>query len=194
MMTMFVMTLGEMNYHDNFLPWEKLAFATLTNILFIVLVLGMPIIMMNMLVGLAVGDIDKIQENALMDRYVLQVRLLVDIENSLPAYVMKRVQVYSHTEFPNHPKTLKQKLIDNIVGFDKPAVSVDELSSEMSPEMLNVLDRIEKQDSKMQKMFDVLKEQTAMIKEISRRKQEQNQREKDEVPKESSMRSLFGFP
>jgi len=50
MMTMFVMTLGELNYHDNFLPWDNLAFATLTNILFIVLVLGMPIIMMNMLV------------------------------------------------------------------------------------------------------------------------------------------------
>lgn len=50
MMTMFVMTLGEMNYHENFLPWENLAFATLTNILFIVLVLGMPIILMNMLV------------------------------------------------------------------------------------------------------------------------------------------------
>lgn len=49
-MTMFVMTLGEMNYHDNFLPWDNLAFATLTNVLFIVLVLGMPIIMMNMLV------------------------------------------------------------------------------------------------------------------------------------------------
>ena len=50
MMTMFVMTLGEMNYHENFLPWDRLAFSTLTNILFIVLVLGMPIIMMNMLV------------------------------------------------------------------------------------------------------------------------------------------------
>lgn len=34
----------------------------------------------------------------------------MDIENSLPAYVMKRVQVYSHTEFPNQPKTLKQKV------------------------------------------------------------------------------------
>ena len=51
MMTMFVMTLGEMNYHDNFLPWDNLAFSTLSNILFIVLVLGMPIIMMNMLVS-----------------------------------------------------------------------------------------------------------------------------------------------
>lgn len=46
----------------------------------------------------------------------------------------------------------------------------------------------------MQKMFDILKEQTEMIKEISRRKREENQMEKDEAPKESSMRSLFGFP
>ena len=50
MMTMFVMTLGELNYHETFTPWENLTFSTLTNILFVVLVLGMPIIMMNMLV------------------------------------------------------------------------------------------------------------------------------------------------
>ena len=48
---MFVMTMGELNYQDDFMPWEKLSFATLTNVLFIVLVLGMPIIMMNMLVS-----------------------------------------------------------------------------------------------------------------------------------------------
>ena len=48
---MFVMTLGELNYHETFTPWENLSFSTLTNILFIVLVLGMPIIMMNMLVS-----------------------------------------------------------------------------------------------------------------------------------------------
>ena len=53
MMTMYVMTLGELNYHDEFMPWEDLPFPTLTNILFVVLVLGMPIIMMNMLVSLA---------------------------------------------------------------------------------------------------------------------------------------------
>lgn len=44
------MTLGELNYHDDFLPWDELAFPALTNVLFVVLVLGMPIIMMNMLV------------------------------------------------------------------------------------------------------------------------------------------------
>ena len=50
LMTMFVMTLGELNYSDNFLD-KELSFSTLSNVLFIVLVLGMPIIMMNMLVS-----------------------------------------------------------------------------------------------------------------------------------------------
>ena len=48
---MYVMTMGELNYHDEFMPWDALPFPTLTNVLFIVLVLGMPIIMMNMLVS-----------------------------------------------------------------------------------------------------------------------------------------------
>jgi len=50
LMTMYVMTLGELNYHEDFFPWDELPFPALTNILFVVLVLGMPIIMMNMLV------------------------------------------------------------------------------------------------------------------------------------------------
>ena len=37
-----------------------------------------------------------------------QVRLLVEIENSLPKYILERVQVYSHTEYPNYPKTMRQ--------------------------------------------------------------------------------------
>ena len=49
-MTVFVMTLGELNYAEVFMPWDKLEYATLTNILFFMFVLGMPIIIMNMLV------------------------------------------------------------------------------------------------------------------------------------------------
>ena len=45
------MTLGELNYADIFMPWDKLEYAALTNILFFLFVLGMPIILMNMLVS-----------------------------------------------------------------------------------------------------------------------------------------------
>ena len=50
MMTIFVMTLGELNYADVLMPWDKREYATLSNVLFIMFVLGMPIIIMNMLV------------------------------------------------------------------------------------------------------------------------------------------------
>ena len=52
MMTIFVMTLGELNYADIFMPWDKLEYSALTNILFFLFVLGMPIILMNMLVSI----------------------------------------------------------------------------------------------------------------------------------------------
>lgn len=194
LMTMFVMTLGELNYSDNFLD-KELSFSTLANVLFIVLVLGMPIIMMNMLVGLAVGDIDKIQQNALMDRYVLQVRLLVEIENSLPKFILKRVQVYSHTEFPNQRKTLKQVLVDGLIGFNKPEVAREEgQKDEISPQMLKVVDRIEKQDATIQKMFDILREQSELLKEI-RPKILENSGKKEEKKEEGSLisKSLFGM-
>lgn len=42
MMTIFVMTLDELNYTDVFMPWDKLEYAT-----------GMPIILINMLVSIA---------------------------------------------------------------------------------------------------------------------------------------------
>ena len=51
MMTMFVMTLGELNYSDTFMPWTDYRFATSLNIFFVLFVLGMPIIVMNLLVS-----------------------------------------------------------------------------------------------------------------------------------------------
>lgn len=50
LLTIFVMTLGELNYADNFMPWE-FPFSTLVNVLFVIFVLAMPIILMNMLVS-----------------------------------------------------------------------------------------------------------------------------------------------
>ena len=49
LLTIFAMTLGELNYADNFMPLEY-PFAELINALFILFVLAMPIILMNMLV------------------------------------------------------------------------------------------------------------------------------------------------
>ena len=76
-MTMYVMTLGELNYHDDFLPWDGLAFPTLTNILFIILVLGMPIIMMNMLVR-SIDNIGEYLSTSLFTFYLIRIRSYVE--------------------------------------------------------------------------------------------------------------------
>ena len=49
-MNMFIMTLGEMNYTDVFMPWSELFYPYFANILVVLFSLTMPIIMMNMLV------------------------------------------------------------------------------------------------------------------------------------------------
>lgn len=196
-MSMYVMTLGELNYHDEFLPWDELAFPTLTNVLFVILVLGMPIIMMNMLVGLAVGDIDKIQQNALMDRYVLQVQLLLDIENSMPMFILKHVQVPSYSEYPNHPKTLKQKLVDALISFGKPESTEVEEEEELSPGMVQIIGKLNEQEQRADKLYDVLKEQTEMLKELNSRGREEavraEKKTEDNNKTDSGKLGLFGF-
>lgn len=190
LMTMFVMTLGELNYHDDFLPWEELPFSTLTNILFIVLVLGMPIIMMNMLVGLAVGDIDKIQQNALMDRYVLQVQLLLDIERSMPAFILKLVQVNSYSEHPNFTKPLKTKVADLFVSFGKPESDSVEEEEDLSPGMQQIIGKLEQQEKRVEKMYNMLKEQTEVIKELNQMYQVNKEEKKEEKKEESRLLGL----
>ncbi|KAJ7328195.1 Transient receptor putative cation channel sub A member 1 [Desmophyllum pertusum] len=123
MMTIFVMTLGELNYADMFMPWDKLEYATLTNFLFVMFVLGMPNILMNMLVGLAVGDIDKIQVNALIDRYVMQVELVLDMEETVPESLVQRAHVDKHVE---HPNKNASKLYEQLLGFSRPGEDEEE--------------------------------------------------------------------
>ncbi|KAK3712750.1 hypothetical protein QZH41_013202, partial [Actinostola sp. cb2023] len=114
LMNMFIMTLGEMNYTDVFMPWDSLSYPTFVNVLMILFCLAMPIIMMNMLVGLAVGDIDKIEKNALIDRYMMQVELLIDIENALPSWLLKRFHLSHVTDYPNRDPSVFTKVSANI--------------------------------------------------------------------------------
>ena len=58
------------------LPYPIPAFLILG--LFMVL---MPILLMNLLIGLAVGDIESVRRNAQLKRLAMQVRMICDFEN-----------------------------------------------------------------------------------------------------------------
>ena len=72
-----IMTSGEMEYDNLFFDNEKyndgvvmVPYPDTTRMLFLFFVLIMPIIIMNLLVGLAVDDIKTVQENAVLKRFV----------------------------------------------------------------------------------------------------------------------------
>ena len=73
------MTSGEMEYDNLFFDNQNydsvisVPYMTTTKILFVLFVLIMPIIIMNLLVGLAVDDIKAVQENAVLKRIAMQV-------------------------------------------------------------------------------------------------------------------------
>ena len=74
-----IMTSGEMEYDNLFFDnqgWRNIItvpYVFSTKLLFVFFVLVMPIIIMNLLVGLAVDDIKTVQKNAILKRIAMQV-------------------------------------------------------------------------------------------------------------------------
>ncbi|CAN9506114.1 unnamed protein product [Ophioblennius macclurei] len=104
MMQTFVMMVGELNYENNFLDAylsDQLPFGYLTYYIFITFVMVMPILLVNLMIGLAVGDIAEVQRNASLKRLAMQIDLHTALEDKLPYWYMKRVDKPSVTIYPN---------------------------------------------------------------------------------------------
>ena len=65
-------------------------------------------------VGLAVGDIDSIQQNATLKRLAMQVEFVAEIEESYPRFVTRRVYHPSLVVRPNRPTRWKR--YENLSG------------------------------------------------------------------------------
>lgn len=88
MLQVFVMTMGEIGYAERFLvPFvdgdpSTLHYAIPTLVLLVFFFLLMPILFMNLLIGLAVGDIAQIQSNAALQRLAMQVSCIAQAQTS----------------------------------------------------------------------------------------------------------------
>lgn len=61
----------------------------------------MPILLMNLLIGLAVGDIESVKRNAQLKRLAMQVVLHTELERKLPHMFVSRVDKMELIEYPN---------------------------------------------------------------------------------------------
>uniref|UniRef100_A0A8C8INL2 Ion transport domain-containing protein n=1 Tax=Oncorhynchus tshawytscha TaxID=74940 RepID=A0A8C8INL2_ONCTS len=103
-MHVFVMMVGELNYQENILkPFLNgiLPFPSLTYAIFVMFTFAVPILLMNLMIGLAVGDIAEVQANAVLKQMGMQIELHTSLEEKMPYWLMKRVDQASLTEYPN---------------------------------------------------------------------------------------------
>uniref|UniRef100_A0A182J6U6 Ion transport domain-containing protein n=1 Tax=Anopheles atroparvus TaxID=41427 RepID=A0A182J6U6_ANOAO len=113
----FSMMLGEMDFvgtyvqpfHVGDLPFPLPSFVILC--LFMIL---MPILLMNLLIGLAVGDIESVRRNAQLKRLAMQVVLHTELERKLPQMWLEMVDKMELIEYPNEKKC-KLGFLDSVL-------------------------------------------------------------------------------
>lgn len=74
----------------------------------------MPILLMNLLIGLAVGDIESVRRNAQLKRLAMQVVLHTELEQKLPKIWIEKADRTELIEYPNSQK-LKLGIFDIVL-------------------------------------------------------------------------------
>ncbi|XP_050954767.1 transient receptor potential cation channel subfamily A member 1b isoform X3 [Labeo rohita] len=161
----FVMTVGELNYQSTFLnAYEnsRMAFPGVTYLIFVLFVLLMPILLMNLMIGLAVGDIAEVQRNAELKRIAMQIDLHTALEEKLPYWFLKRVDKPTITIYPNKcKKVLMQALIDGEIQ-NTVRTRLNLCSRQAQP-----LEReLHKQKNRLKEMSSLLEKQHNLLKLI----------------------------
>uniref|UniRef100_A0A4W5MAL7 Ion transport domain-containing protein n=1 Tax=Hucho hucho TaxID=62062 RepID=A0A4W5MAL7_9TELE len=113
----FVMMVGELNYQSNILDIyldNQLPFPFLTFYMFVIFVILMPILLMNMMIGLAVGDIAEVKRTAALKRIAMQVHEYMTSNGFLfhqgeANEVRTRLMTYSSNSTPVEAELRKQK-------------------------------------------------------------------------------------
>ena len=72
------MMIGELEYNDTFKKHDKSI-----NLIFFVFVIGVPIIINNLLIGLTVDNVTELTENAALQGLKSQIKTLETIQSSL---------------------------------------------------------------------------------------------------------------
>ena len=72
------MLLGEYNYKSNFIDPEESGFWA--KIMFVIFVLDMSVVLMNLILGMAVSDIDGLQRSSAIKRMVNETMIVDNME------------------------------------------------------------------------------------------------------------------
>ncbi|KAJ8010896.1 hypothetical protein DPEC_G00079920 [Dallia pectoralis] len=164
----FVMMVGEMNYQNNILDMyldNKLPFPFITFYVFLIFVIVMPILLMNMMIGLAVGDIAEVQRSAALKRMAMQIELHTNLEEKMPYWLLKRVDRPCITIHPNRKCSSENVRLSILHFFNQGEqnevrsrlMKDTSCSSNLQAELLKQKYRLKEMSSVLEKQHNLMK-------------------------------------
>ncbi|CAB3226223.1 unnamed protein product [Arctia plantaginis] len=174
LMRTFAMMLGELDFVGTYVqPYYKpdtdtvLPFPMPTFFILALFMVLMPILLMNLLIGLAVGDIESVRRNAQLKRLAMQVVLHTELERKLPAILLEKVDKDELIEYPNNKKC-KLGFLDLILRkwFCNPFTDDSGLDLMLESNEDYITAELEKQKRKLREMSQLLEQQHTLVRLI----------------------------
>ncbi|XP_074843185.1 transient receptor potential cation channel subfamily A member 1 isoform X2 [Carettochelys insculpta] len=160
-MQTFAMMLGDINYHEAFLDpllSDRLPYPFLSYAVLIVFTLLIPILLMNLLIGLAVGDIAEVQKYAALKRIAMQVNLHTNLEKKLPYWFLSRVDQESITVYPNRPRYCGFMSVFNYCfGCEDSVTDAQSTDTALELEILKQKYRLKDMSTLLEKQHELIK-------------------------------------
>ncbi|KAL9905738.1 transient receptor potential cation channel A1 [Glossina fuscipes fuscipes] len=167
----FSMMLGELDFVGTYVNTyyrDQLKVPVTSFLILSIFMILMPILLMNLLIGLAVGDIESVRRNAQLKRLAMQVVLHTELERKLPQMWLQKIDKMELIEYPNETKS-KMGFFDFILRkwFSNPFTedtSLDAMPFENNDDYIN--SELEKQKRKLRDIGRTLEQQHQLLRLI----------------------------
>ncbi|KAH8415460.1 hypothetical protein KR222_000199 [Zaprionus bogoriensis] len=195
----FSMMLGELDFvgtYVNTYYHDQLKVPMTSFLILSVFMILMPILLMNLLIGLAVGDIESVRRNAQLKRLAMQVVLHTELERKLPHVWLQRVDKMELIEYPNDTKC-KIGFLDFILRkwFSNPFTddsAMDVIGFDNNDDMINA--EMERQRRKLRDIGRMLEQQHQLVRLIVQKMEIKTEADDvDEGISPNELRSVVGL-
>ncbi|XP_032598623.1 transient receptor potential cation channel subfamily A member 1 isoform X2 [Drosophila grimshawi] len=195
----FSMMLGELDFVGTYVnPYyrDQLKVPMTSFLILSVFMVLMPILLMNLLIGLAVGDIESVRRNAQLKRLAMQVVLHTELERKLPHVWLQRVDKMELIEYPNDTKC-KIGFLDFILRkwFSNPFTedsAMDVISFDNNDDLINA--EMDRQRRKLRDISRMLEQQHHLVRLIVQKMEIKTEADDvDEGISPNELRSVVGL-
>ncbi|XP_030385455.1 transient receptor potential cation channel subfamily A member 1 isoform X2 [Scaptodrosophila lebanonensis] len=195
----FSMMLGELDFVGTYVNTyyrDQLKVPMTSFLILSVFMILMPILLMNLLIGLAVGDIESVRRNAQLKRLAMQVVLHTELERKLPHVWLQRVDKMELIEYPNDTKC-KLGFLDFILRkwFSNPFTedsAMDVIAFDNNDDYINA--ELERQRRKLRDISRMLEQQHQLVRLIVQKMEIKTEADDvDEGISPNDLRSVVGI-